>query len=191
MIAKTSREASARPIVIIDPRAGHGPGIGGTKRDSEIGMALDQRHPVYVILFSTRPVTGQTLDHVQLAMARFVETVRDRHPQAGNPALIGNCQAGWAAALLGAVRPDITGPIVMNGAPLSYWAGVKGQHPMRYKGGLTGGPLMPSAGRPLALSLKASQSTPCRVFMKIITRDQSSRLNRPSKRLSFSWLPQW
>ncbi len=138
-LAKTSRKSSVRPMIIIDPRAGHGPGIGGAKRDSEIGMALDQGYPVYVILFSTRPLAGQTLDHVQLAMARFVETVRDRHPQAGNPAIIGNCQAGWAAALLGAVRPDITGPIVMNGAPLSYWAGVKGKHPMRYKGGLTGG----------------------------------------------------
>ena len=139
LIATSTRKASTRPIIIIDPRAGHGPGIGGAKRDSEIGMALDQGYPVYVILFTTRPLAGQTLDHVQLAMARFVETVRDRHPQAGNPAIIGNCQAGWAAALLGAVRPDITGPIVMNGAPLSYWAGVKGKHPMRYKGGLTGG----------------------------------------------------
>jgi len=139
LIATSTRKASTRPIIIIDPRAGHGPGIGGAKRDSEIGMALDQGYPVYVVLFTTRPLAGQTLDHVQLAMARFVETVRDRHPQAGNPAIIGNCQAGWAAALLGAVRPDITGPIVMNGAPLSYWAGVKGKHPMRYKGGLTGG----------------------------------------------------
>lgn len=138
-IAGVACKASPRPIIIIDPRAGHGPGIGGAKRDSEIGMALDQGFPVYVILFSTWPVAGQTLDHVQLAMARFVETVRDRHPQAGNPAIIGNCQAGWATALLGAVRPDITGPIVLNGAPLSYWAGVKGKHPMRYKGGLTGG----------------------------------------------------
>lgn len=139
LMAISSPKASTRPIIIIDPRAGHGPGIGGAKRDSEIGMALDQGYPVYAILFSTRPLAGQTLDHVQLAMAGFVETVRDHHPQAGNPAIIGNCQAGWAAALLGAVRPDITGPIVMNGAPLSYWAGVKGQHPMRYKGGLTGG----------------------------------------------------
>jgi len=29
-----------RPIVIVDPRAGHGPGIGGSKRDSEIGNNL-------------------------------------------------------------------------------------------------------------------------------------------------------
>jgi hypothetical protein len=131
--------ATRRPVIIIDPRAGHGPGIGGSKRDSEIGMALDQGYPVYVILFRTWPIAGQTLDHVQQAMARFVETVRDCHPQAGKPAIIGNCQAGWATALLGAVRPDITGPIVMNGAPLSYWAGVRGEHPMRYKGGLSGG----------------------------------------------------
>ena len=26
-----------RPFVIVDPRAGHGPGIGGFKPDSEIG----------------------------------------------------------------------------------------------------------------------------------------------------------
>lgn len=130
---------SKRPVIIIDPRAGHGPGIGGSKRDSEIGMALDQGYPVYVILFTTWPEPGQTLEHVQTALARFVGLVRDRHPQAGNPAIIGNCQAGWAAALLCAQRPDITATLVMNGAPLSYWAGVNGKHPLRYKGGLTGG----------------------------------------------------
>lgn len=29
-----------RPFVVVDPRAGHGPGIGGFKADSEIGAAL-------------------------------------------------------------------------------------------------------------------------------------------------------
>ena len=29
-----------RPFVVVDPRAGHGPGIGGFKADSEIGVAL-------------------------------------------------------------------------------------------------------------------------------------------------------
>jgi len=29
-----------RPFVVVDPRAGHGPGIGGFKPDSEIGVAL-------------------------------------------------------------------------------------------------------------------------------------------------------
>ena len=131
--------AERRPVIIIDPRAGHGPGIGGSKRESEIGMALDQGYPVYVVLFSTWPVPGQTLEGVQLALARFVETVRERHPQSDSPAIVGNCQGGWATALLGAVRPDIVGPIVINGAPLSYWAGVRGRNPMRYKGGISGG----------------------------------------------------
>ena len=31
-----------RPFVVVDPRAGHGPGIGGFKADSEIGVASRQ-----------------------------------------------------------------------------------------------------------------------------------------------------
>src|SRR5262245_37841932 len=40
-----------RPFVVIDPRAGHGPGIGGFKADSEIGVALKAGHPCYFIGF--------------------------------------------------------------------------------------------------------------------------------------------
>jgi len=133
------KEAPKRPIVIIDPRAGHGPGIGGSKRDSEIGMALEHGYPVYFILFYTEPMPGQTLSDVEAAEARFIEEVVKLHPHADAPAIMGNCQAGWAAALLCADRPDITGPLVLNGAPLSYWAGVEGSNPMRYRGGLLGG----------------------------------------------------
>lgn len=128
-----------RPIVIVDPRAGHGPGIGGSKRDSEIGMALEHGHPVYFILFYTDPIPGQTMADVILAMEKFMEKVIELHPDADAPALMGNCQAGWAAALACAERPDVTGPLVLNGAPLSYWSGVAGENPMRYKGGLVGG----------------------------------------------------
>jgi len=128
-----------RPIIISDPRAGHGSGIGGSKRDSEIGMALNEGHPVYFILFDSDPFPGQTFAHVHRAHIRFIETVIQRHPEAAKPALIGNCQAGWAAALIGADRPDIVGPMIFNGAPLSYWAGVNGKNPMRYRGGLFGG----------------------------------------------------
>ena len=128
-----------RPIVIIDPRAGHGPGIGGSKRDSEIGMALEHGHPVYFILFYTEPIPGQTLPDVILAIEKFIEKVVELHPYADAPAVMGNCQAGWAAALACADRPDIAGPLVLNGAPLSYWSGVAGVNPMRYKGGLLGG----------------------------------------------------
>jgi hypothetical protein len=34
-----------RPFVVVDPRTGHGPGIGGFKADSEIGVALRAGHP--------------------------------------------------------------------------------------------------------------------------------------------------
>lgn len=128
-----------RPIVVIDPRAGNGPGIGGSKQDSEIGDALAQGHPVYFIFFHPEPVPGQTLADVEQAEVRFIEEVVKLHPHSEKPAVIGNCQAGWAVALLGADRPDLTGPMVLNGAPLSYWSGVKGRNPMRYAGGLLGG----------------------------------------------------
>ncbi|MDQ1277711.1 MAG: hypothetical protein QG555_753, partial [Thermodesulfobacteriota bacterium] len=128
-----------RPIVIIDPRAGHGPGIGGSKRNSEIGMALERGYPVYFILFYAEPMPGQTLSDIEAAEARFIEEIVALHPYADAPAIMGNCQAGWAAALLCADRPDITGPLVLNGAPLSYWAGEEGTNPMRYRGGLSGG----------------------------------------------------
>ncbi len=132
-------DPTKRPVVVIDPRAGHGPGIGGSKRDSEIGKAFDSGHPVYFILFYPNPEAGQTLSDVEKTEARFIEIVRERHPNVQEPAVIGNCQAGWAVAMLGADRPDLTGPMVINGSPLSYWSGVEGANAMRYKGGLTGG----------------------------------------------------
>ncbi|HEX6011032.1 MAG TPA: DUF3141 domain-containing protein, partial [Geminicoccaceae bacterium] len=51
----------------------------------------------------------------------------------------GNCQAGWAVMMLSAVAPELMGPILLAGAPLSYWAGEGTQNPMRYTGGLLGG----------------------------------------------------
>jgi len=136
---KERPEKPKRPIIIIDPRAGHGPGIGGSKRDSEIGMAVEYGHPVYFILFYTDPIPGQTLPDVITAIEKFIEKVVELNPYADAPAVMGNCQAGWAAALACADRPDIAGPLVLNGAPMSYWSGVAGVNPMRYKGGLLGG----------------------------------------------------
>ena len=128
-----------RPIVVIDPRAGHGPGIGGSKLDSQIGVALNAGHPVYFVMFHPDPEPGQTLADVQRAEVNFLEVIIERHPDCEKPAVIGNCQAGWATALIGADRPDLTGPMVFNGSPLSYWGGVDGANPMRYQGGLLGG----------------------------------------------------
>jgi Protein of unknown function (DUF3141) len=53
--------------------------------------------------------------------------------------LIGNCQAGWQIMMMSATQPDLVGPIMLAGSPLSYWAGVHGKNPMRYLGGLLGG----------------------------------------------------
>src|SRR5215813_4457887 len=126
--------------VLIDPRAGHGPGIGGFKADSEIGVALKAGHPCYFIGFMPDPVPGQTIEDIARAEAAFLERVIALHPDAdGKPCVIGNCQAGWAVMILAAMRPDLFGPIIVAGAPMSYWAGVRGKNPMRYSGGLLGG----------------------------------------------------
>ena len=133
-------DSQRRPFVIVDPRAGHGPGIGGFKADSEIGVALKAGHPCYFIGFLPDPMPGQTIGDIARAEAVFLEKVASLHPQAdGKPCVIGNCQAGWAIMMLAAVRPELFGPIIIAGSPLSYWAGVRGKYPMRYSGGLLGG----------------------------------------------------
>ncbi len=126
------------PVIILDPRAGHGPGIGGFKRESEAGVALHLGHPVYFAVFYPDPCPGQTLADVLAALSRFVIHVAGRHDGA-RPILYGNCQAGWAAALISAHCADVAGPVVLNGSPLSYWAGERGVNPMRIAGGLAGG----------------------------------------------------
>jgi pimeloyl-ACP methyl ester carboxylesterase len=113
-------DPTKRPYMVIDPRAGHGP-------------------PVYFVIFRASPEPGQTLADVTAAEGRFVREIATRHPDAPKPVIVGNCQGGWAAMLLAASNPDVTGPVVANGAPMSTWAGVLGRNPLRYLGGLTGG----------------------------------------------------
>ena len=126
------------PVIVIDPRAGHGPGIGGFKRDSEVGMAMHEGDPVYFVIFYPEPMPGQTLSDVHYALRDFVLEVARRHPDTA-PVLYGNCQAGWAATLLAADCDGLTGPIVLNGSPLSYWSGEAASSPMRMMGALSGG----------------------------------------------------
>src|SRR5262245_60873799 len=141
--AGVSVDPTRRPYVIIDPRAGHGPGLGGFKDDSQVGVALRGGHPVYFVIFFSEPQPGQTLLDVCQAERSFIKMVRTLHPQSPKPAIVGNCQGGWAAMMLAAGDPDETGPIVINGAPMSYWGGSwqqgAGDNPMRYAGGLLGG----------------------------------------------------
>ena len=77
---------------------------------------------------------GQTIEDIARAEAVFLKRF-PLHPEAdGKPCVIGNCQAGWAVMMLAAIRPDLFGPIIIAGSPLSYWQGVHGKYPMRYSG---------------------------------------------------------
>src|SRR5207247_241018 len=92
----TPRDPRKGPFVVFDPRAGHGPGIGGSKVDSEIGVALRAGHPFYFVGFRAEPVPGQTLEDVGRAEGLFLQKIAELHPEAdGRPCLVGNCQAGW------------------------------------------------------------------------------------------------
>ena len=84
-----------RPFVVVDPRAGHGPGIGGFKADSEIGVALRAGHICYFVGFLPDPMPGQTIEDIARAEAVFLAKVIELHPEAdGKPCVVGNCQAG-------------------------------------------------------------------------------------------------
>ncbi len=132
-----------RPYIIIDPRAGHGAGIGGFKADSQVGVALRDGHPVYFVAFRREPEPGQFLSYVTRSEAAFVREVMRRHPNSPKPIVAGNCQGGWATLLLAAANPDLTGPVVINGAPVAPWSGRIGENPMRYNAGVVGGTWIP------------------------------------------------
>lgn len=138
--ADVTPDPAKAPVIVVDPRAGHGPGIGGMKQESEIGVALGAGHPCYFVGFLPKPIPGQTIEDVCRAEAIFVEDVAARHPDTeGKPIIIANCQAGWQIMMMAAANPNRTGPIMLAGSPLSYWAGVHGKNPLRYLGGLLGG----------------------------------------------------
>ncbi len=135
-------DPTKRPFVIIDPRAGHGPGVAGSKIHSEIGVALESGHACYFVTFAPYPEAEQTIADVLRAEKNFLEVVAERHPPetCGKPFVVGNCQGGWALFMLASAAPSLVGPIMLAGTPLSYWAGRSGgQNPMRYSGGMLGG----------------------------------------------------
>ena len=124
---------------MIDPRAGHGPGIGGFKIDSEIGIALKKGHPCYFVTFVPQPAPGQTIESVAAAEVAFLARSRAA-PRGGGTALrdrqlpggLGADDARRAGADAG--RSDPAGrlpPVVLGGR--------RRKNPMRYMGGLLGG----------------------------------------------------
>jgi hypothetical protein len=128
-----------RPVVVIDPRAGQGPGVGGFKAQSEIGDALRAGHPVYFIGFGAVPEPGQQFLDVVEGQVAFFERVVELHPDSPRAFAIGNCQAGYQTLMVAMLRPDLFGPCLVAGSPMSYWQGARGKDPMRYSGGLLGG----------------------------------------------------
>lgn len=126
------------PVIIVDPRAGHGPGIGGFKRDSEIGIAIHEGYPVYFVIFYPDPEPHQKIADVLHALRKFVEKAKALHSGKA-PILYGNCQAGWMLTILAADCQGLTGPVVTNGSPLSYWASGEERNPMQINGSLSGG----------------------------------------------------
>lgn len=131
-------QSDAAPVIVVEPRAGHGPGIGGFRRDSEVGMALVEGHPVYFVVFDPEPLEGQTMGAVVQTLARFIDLVARHHP--GNePIVYGNCQGGWAVTMALSHCNHRAGLAVLNGSPLSYWAGEPDVNPMRLSGAFTGG----------------------------------------------------
>lgn len=100
--------------MIGDPRAGHEPGFGGSKTDSEVGVALEDGHPVYFVAFHPEPVPRQTIADVTHSQTAFLREIARRHPESPKPVVVGNCQASWATAILAA---DI-GRGVFDGAHL-------------------------------------------------------------------------
>lgn len=132
-------DPTKRPVMVVDPRAGQGPGIGGFKTTSEIGDALANGHAVYFIGFAAQPEEGQTFLDVIEGQVKFVERIVEMHPDAPRPFAIGNCQAGYQTLMVAMLRPDLFGPCMVAGSPISYWQGEHGKNPMRYAGGLLGG----------------------------------------------------
>ena len=68
--------------------------------------------------------------------------------------------------MLAASNPDDTGPIVIVGAPMSYWGGAwregEGDNPMRYAGGLLGGTWLVVARRPTSATASSTAPIWCR-----------------------------
>jgi Protein of unknown function (DUF3141) len=96
-------------------------------------------HACYFIGFLPKPMPGQTIDDASRAETIFVDDVAARHPDAaGKPVIIANCRAGWWIMMMAATNLNRTGPIMLAGAPLSYWAALHGKNPLRYMGGMLG-----------------------------------------------------
>ena len=121
------------------PACGAGARHRRLQRKARLAMPSRPAIPVYFIGFTAEPVAGQRFLDVVEGQVKFFEEVVRRHPSAPRPMAIGNCQAGYPTLMVAMLRPDLFGPCLIVGSPMSYWQGVRGKNPMRYSGGLLGG----------------------------------------------------
>ncbi len=70
-------DENKRPFVIVDPRAGHGPGIGGFKPESEIGVAFTRRSSVLLHRLPAR-ACARADDRGHRARGGGISRARDR-----------------------------------------------------------------------------------------------------------------
>ena len=116
--------AKQRPYVIIDPRAGHGPGIGGFKDDSQVGVALQRRPSGLLRHLLPRPGAGpDDARRVRRRSSASSSKVRALHPkqrQAGDrrqlPGRVGGDDAGRRRAPTTPARSSSTARRCRTGA---------------------------------------------------------------------------
>lgn len=130
---------SKRPLFVVDPRAGHGPGISGSKTNSQIGIALEIGMPVYLALFHPQTKPDQKVEDIERALQYYLMLISKDHPDQEKPCVVANCQAGWSIAMALADKPGISGPAVLNGSPLSPSSGDINSSSMRLKPAILGG----------------------------------------------------
>ena len=127
------------PVIVLDPRAGHGPGhrrlqarVRGRRRAAHRPSGLFRG-----VLSRSRARTRRS----PMCSPRCVVSSRTWRPAT---MARGRCSTATARR---AGRPrfcrriaqGLVGPAVLNGSPLSYWAGEPGVNPMRVMGGFVGG----------------------------------------------------
>ena len=177
-----------RPYMIIDPRAGHGAGIGGFKPDSQVGVALHGGHPVYFVVF--RPQAGAGADAGRRDARR--SQVRRRNPSSPSrgaqadrrrqlPGRLGDAGAGrgqsghhWAAghqrgAGRGLVGPQGREPDALQRRPARrHPAGLAAVRPRRRR----------VRRRPSGVEFREAQSGP-QLFRQILRSVRQCREDAP------------
>src|SRR5262249_36264051 len=69
-----------RPFIVFDPRAGHGPVVGGMKNHSEIGIAMAAGHPCHFVGGLPEPMPGQISQVVCRCPVEFLAVGIARNP---------------------------------------------------------------------------------------------------------------